>query len=329
VVESDKSLIISGVGTSNRNVVMKLQPNGQPDLSFATAGKLVLPESVSPTAKSTAAGADAVYVGYAGYNVNANALDARVATVLPNGALDGSFGTGGVASILPASTTQLDINDIVTQSDGKILVVGSAFVNSKWDFMVSRFNSNGTPDNSFSSGGMVLTDFGRAAIATPIDRASSIAIQPDGKILVGGFTSNTLTESTGNREFALARYLGNGTLDSTFGSGGKDVLTFGSGSLYQEDASSLIVLPSGKILVGNDGGSSTSVIQLNENGSLNTLFANAGQISASIPGQFFSASDIALDAHGRLLIAGGAINYVTGTRVLDVFRYDLSGQLDT
>src|SRR5690349_9482830 len=92
--------------------------------------------------------------------------------------------------------------DVVVQPDGRIVAVGTTFagITRGTDFDVLRFNADGTVDTSFGAGGAVSTDFGA------LDQAASVALQADGRIVVGGLSGNG---------FALARYTAAGTLDTT------------------------------------------------------------------------------------------------------------------
>src|SRR5215470_8526399 len=92
-----------------------------------------------------------------------------------------------------------------------MVVAGLTIVNNFANFALARYNSNGTLDTTFGTGGQAVTDFGMD------DRAFSVALQEDGKIVAAGMTGNN---------FALARYNSNGTLDATFGSGGKVITDF-------------------------------------------------------------------------------------------------------
>jgi uncharacterized delta-60 repeat protein len=119
-----------------------------------------------------------------------------------SGSLDSSFGTGGFATAVePAAQEQLA--DAALQADGKIVVVGSRVS----DFTLARFNTDGTQDMTFGSGGFAVTT--EAAFGTTAPGA--IAVQPDGKILVGGNV-----KSGGTTKFAVARYNADGSLDNAF-----------------------------------------------------------------------------------------------------------------
>src|SRR5262249_9547165 len=104
--------------------------------------------------------------------------------------------------------------------DGKVIVVGSHYNGSNYDFGVERYNANGTPDTSFGNNGSVVTD-----LTGQSDQPDAVAVQSDGKIVVGGDWVN----ASGVDDFALVRYNANGTLDTTFGSGGKVLDVLGPG----------------------------------------------------------------------------------------------------
>ena len=158
--------------------------------------------------------------------------------LLPTGKPDASFGAAGFASA-PGSTDNLigTTGELALQPDGKIVWAGSAAVtvegsqSTVWE--VARFNANGTLDASFGTGGVVTTELFAPASINDEEIPTAIVVQPDGKIVVGGVTSQALS----NRGAALlhgnavVRYNPNGTLDTSFGAGGK-VLTgnFGPGA---------------------------------------------------------------------------------------------------
>ena len=114
------------------------------------------------------------------------------------GDLDTSFGVGGrVVTDVSGYTGEFG-QDVALQPDGKILVAGYALSSSDGtsDFVVLRYNSDGSLDTSFGVDGKVLTDFGN-----PNDRAQAIALQVDGRIIVAG-----LAYTSGLPNFAVARY---------------------------------------------------------------------------------------------------------------------------
>ncbi|MFN3245545.1 MAG: hypothetical protein ACK42K_02510 [Leptonema sp. (in: bacteria)] len=122
-----------------------------------------------------------------------------------SGSFDTSFNSSGYV-IKDIPTTAPDIgNSLALQPDGKILLGGYCFVGGSVQFCIARFNSNGSLDTSFVSGnGYVVQD-----ISTGSDSGNSLALQPDGKILLGGTCDN---------KFCIARFNSNGSLDTSFGS---------------------------------------------------------------------------------------------------------------
>ena len=150
------------------------------------------------------------------------------------GDLDSSFGTGG-KGVSDFGVLASAANAIAIQSDGKLVTAGTIVLPSGNDFGVARLNPDGTLDKSFAGGG-VTTDFSGGD-----DRGFAVAIQPDGKIVVAG----TATTAQGGYDFGVARYNPDGTLDTSFGSGGKVTTDFNGG----EDAiQGIVIMPDGKIV---------------------------------------------------------------------------------
>jgi len=130
------------------------------------------------------------------------------------GDLDPTFGIGGKVTTDIKRSTDL-VNAVVVQADGKLVVVGQTYKNkdfSNEDFVVARYNTDGTLDTTFGAGGRVRTDFpGLAAVP------SAVVIQADGKIVVAGGAFPLFTFAG---DFKVVRYNPNGSLDRSFGSGG-------------------------------------------------------------------------------------------------------------
>jgi len=137
-------------------------------------------------------------------------LDSAGPVAAAPGDLDLSFGLDG--KVL-TDFGGLEVgNAVAIQTDGKIVVAGSRDFLFNQDFAVVRYNSDGNLDNSFGSGGKVITGFGGTELAR------AVAIQTDGKIVVAGHNGV---------DFALARYNSDGTLDTSFSEDGKVLTDFG------------------------------------------------------------------------------------------------------
>ncbi len=244
------------------------------------------------------------------------------------GDLDPTFGTAGmVTSDINRST---DIaNAVAVQADGKLIVVGETYKNNDFsgeDFVVTRYNTDGTLDNTFGSGGRVRTDFpGLAAVP------SSVVIQPDGKIVVAGGAFPLFT-FLGN--FELVRYNPNGSLDRSFGNGGIVTTTFPEGSY----ASAVALQPDGKIIaagtvfvdfiIGESSNTDFALARYNPDGTSDATFGNGGQVSTDFAGLEDDAFSVLIQPDGKIVAVGSANNPATYYDFAAV-RYLSNGTIDT
>lgn len=153
-----------------------------------------------------------------------------------SGMPDTGFGTNGkVSSVLSTNSAYELGNAIAVQSDGKIVVAGRIANSGPTVFVIVRYNSNGSIDTGFGTNGSIKINYFNS-----LDEAKAVAIQSDGKILVAGTALNGSV-----RELALARLTGSGTLDNSFGTGGKTTTPIGT-KVFGE---AMTILPNGKIAV--------------------------------------------------------------------------------
>lgn len=199
---------------------------GALDTSFSGDGKAnasFSPVSVNGTAMTTQPDGKVIDIG--------SASDGRLAIVRfnANGTPDLSYGLSGNGKVILRIGKQFNKDKpsaVATQSDGKIVIVGQEFDTSTADgpVFIIRFTTSGKLDTSFSGDGIVeLTNF-HSTFAFDAN-ARAVAIQKDGKIVVGGFESQGFTN--GNDNFVLARLNTNGSLDASFGVSGKLNLDLG------------------------------------------------------------------------------------------------------
>ncbi|MGI8892309.1 MAG: T9SS type A sorting domain-containing protein [Bacteroidia bacterium] len=207
----------------------------------------------------------------------------------PDGTLDQSFGTGGILTPeVIGPTTHEAISSLLIQPDNKIVVGGSAGN----QFSLIRFNNDGTPDNSFGTGGFVLTSIEAAATIY------TMVLQPDNKIVVAGSTLDSII----NVKFALARYNSDGSLDLNFGANG--IITTDFGNTNYEVCHSLALQPDNKIIAAGYFGNILAVVRYNTNGSLDNNFGNAGIVTDSnLPG----AVGVGLQSDGKIVVAGQVV----------------------
>ena len=221
--------------------------------------------------------------------------------------LDPTFGTGGIVRTDFAGNID-QANAVVVQSNGQIIAAGSSFSNSKTveDFIVARYNADGSLDKRFGKNGKITTDFFRN-----VDVINAIAIQPDGRIVVAGVAQ--LGGSGGTpRVFALARYRSDGQPDTSFGNGGALTTSFGGNFAA---ASALMVQPDGKIVVAGtvdfnpdfpNSGLDFALARYNANGTLDGSFGKGGQVVFDFFGSFDQANAAVLQPDGRIIVAGSA-----------------------
>ena len=248
------------------------------------------------------------------------ATDLTVTVYGPPGALDTSFGTAGRA-ILGAGAGDDYAYAVAVQADGKLVVAGRA-AEHLGDFALIRLDRDGALDPTFGSGGRVLTDFSGTA-----DAAYALAIQPDGKLVAAGTTAGAGTAN----DFAVARYLPDGSLDATFGTGGKVVTALGSDV---DTAYAIALQPDGKLVVAGDsnrGASQTgldfALVRYTASGALDAAFGTGGIVITSIQTGAGRDSIYALalqDVSGETCIvaAGGEGDF-------SIARYRATGALDT
>jgi uncharacterized delta-60 repeat protein len=183
---------------------------------------------------------------------------------------------------------------VLVQPDGKIVVAGYPS-NAPFDFVVARLNPDGSLDNGFDGDGVTVADFGDS------ESAQGAALQPDGRIVVAGYT----LEST-NRNVAVARFNPNGSLDTSFDPGGADgagkrTIDYGG----SDEAEAVLVQPDGKILLGGNGGWTNDLVvaRLHPDGSDDTSFDGDGAAGADFGGDDLGYG-VALQADGRVVVAG-------------------------
>lgn len=248
-----------------------------------------------------------------------------VARFNANGTLDNTFNTNGIATTLIAGGVGRDVGlSAAIQSDGKIVVAGVSTGATTTAIGVVRYNTNGTLDNSFGTGGTVRTPLDGGTLSTP---ANSVALQPDGKILVAGSLENGSSSS-----FVLTRYTRNGALDTRFGTNGS-VTTFIAGGSGQDYAEAVAIQADGKMVAAGVSASgsnnSFAVARYDTSGTLDNSFGTNGTLRTAISGSdgtYDSGSSLAMQADGKIVVAGTCL--VSAGSQFAVARYNPSGALD-
>ena len=321
----EKIVVSGGVGSVSDFAVARLNADGSLDTSFGT------PDGGSPdgVAFTDFDGSDDDgtrlvvqtdgKIVVAGRSDASGSYDFAVARYNADGTPDtAGFGTDGRSTLDFGGTEQ--VYDVTLDASGRILVAGqtSAIAADALaggaDMAVARFNADGSPDNSFGDGGRSTIDFDRR-----LDRAYAIALQSDGRIIVGG------TAGVGSASgFGLARLSTGGNLDVTFGSAGRRYTSFPDGSTA--NLHGLLVEPGNGIMAtGDNGGSRLALARYSASGGLDGSFGSGGQQTHSLDA---TAQPFALVAQpdGKLVQVGHVA--VGGQLQMAMTRWTEDGLLD-
>lgn len=333
--------------------IARLNPDGSPDDSFSGDGRQTV--DVGPKAQAFAVAMqpdDKILVGGGGGTFR----QFTIIRLNANGSVDDSFGVNGIASIT-FGTRNSAVTDMAIQPNGKIVAVGKASGTEHGyrhtDFGIARFNSDGSPDTSFSGDGEQTVDFngidyanavaidshgrivvagqggGNRMIATrllpngAIDKhfgskgrveigypgkdnssgAEQLAVQADGKLVLAGFTADG-RDQRNPFDFAIARLKPDGSLDRSFNKDGRQTVGFGG----SDEGHGLALQKDGRIVVGGFTDlRDLAITRLKANGSLDKSFADKGKRTIDFGGQE-SGGGVALTRSGGILIAGGTSN---------------------
>lgn len=206
---------------------------------------------------------------------------------------------------------------VALQSDGKIVMAGYTFTDPNFDsayFAIARFNTNGTPDKTFSKDGKQLTDFG-----SHMNFANAVAIQHDGKIIAAGYSY-----LNNHDNFSLARYNADGSPDVSFSHDGKQHTVFGGDDYFGQ---SLGIQGDGKIVLTGfsespaDGNSSFALSRYTANGDRDNSFNGNGFQSTRLCPRFNFGRSVAISSDGRIAL-GGAFGEDNDSYAIVVYKAD-------
>ena len=278
---------------------------------------------------------------------------------------DLSFGNGGsVTHLIPPGSSAFafaEFFNTAIQSNGKIVAVGVTNEKGKGDFLIARYNPDGSPDNSFNGNGQIIPDYG-----TGNESAQDVAIQSDGKIVVAGQGF----ASPGTLSLVVARFNPDGSADNTFNgngisitpgnltttggfhymvlqSDGKIVVSgqrgmrrfntngtqdnsFGAGFRVFGTINTISVQPDDKIVAAGYGGNTGDdfvVSRYTSNGSPDSSFGQFGSVVTDMGGSD-QARSIAIQADGKIITAGNTVVNANKNIHFAIARYNINGSLD-
>lgn len=246
--------------------------------------------------------------------------DFSVVRCLPDGTLDDSFGIGGVV-LADRDISAERAHALVLQPDGRIVVAGEAQVNGQYDFAVLRLLPDGTPDSTFGINGWTVTDLG-----STFEFPNCVALQSDGKIVMAGRVADGF-----NSNFGMARYTTEGELDTLFGVHG----IVNTNIRDEDEATSIIIEPDDQIILGGFSSVAASgdftLVRYNTDGTLDKFFGNGGKVLTDLENTNGSDFIKALvrQPDGKIIAAGNANNVnIELTSDAGMVRYEEDGDLD-
>ena len=250
-------------------------------------------------------------------SAGASSHDFAVARFNPDGSSDASFGVSG------KTTVDFGGDDfgfaVGLAPDGRILVAGQTTgAAGVPQFAVARLNADGSPDASFGVGGTFTIPVGQSG-----GTATAVLLQSDGRIIVVGSTSTGATQ----HDFIAMRLNADGSLDTSFGTGGQTLVDFGG----DDFARTAVLAPDGGVILAGDstsgGGLNFAAARLNPDGSVDSAFGAGGKVTVDFGGED-GASAVVLAPDGKVLLAGDTTAGAGGGD-LAVARLNADGSTDT
>jgi uncharacterized delta-60 repeat protein len=316
VVVGESYIYSNNVGTTDF-AVARLNPDGSFDASFDGDGRTTLspgPGHNQAYDVEIQPGGKIVVSGNTGNGTTT--YYPALARLNPNGSLDTTFfGSGTIAYINDLSGS---CTDLFLQPDGKINAFVSLFSGG---YVFLRYNADGSPDNTFGNGGRLTIQFSSFPLL------GAIALQPDGKIIVGG---SQVGQSSSQYDFLLVRFYPNGTRDNSFGNNGTVITNFGN---YANALADIAAQPDGKIVaVGyattsadSDAPSDFALARYNADGSLDTTFGTGGKVVTSVGIRTERLLAVAIQPNGKIVAAGTAgLSGSTGSAAVLRFMGDIN-----
>jgi uncharacterized delta-60 repeat protein len=313
-IQPDQKIIAAGSGYKNgvpTMVLIRVMPDGSYDQSFGTNGIVDSTFGIGESFPYIALQPDGKIVVLGWYYPGF--ILVRYNT---DGTLDKSFGNNG--EVLTTFGEGTVPSAIAITPDGKIVAAGNYGGGVGYSkFLLSRYNTDGTLDQTFGHSGVITTDFGKYG-----DEIHSIAIQPDDKIVAVGVTGVRAAGDVEN--MAIARYNTDGSLDMNFGIQGETTIIFPD---VNSKVNGVVIENDGEILLGGStyqkiyyGDLDFIVSELDSNGILDSSFGTNG-ITVTDFGSYDGAQAIALQGNKIILAGTSSINGETPEISYALARY--------
>ncbi len=320
-VQADSKIVCLGdsgmIGVENLRLARYL-PDGTLDSAFGKNGIVdpaLTETNITPTSIIVQPD-QKIIAACSGYKAGVPTL--VLLRLLPDGSPDAGFGKNGIGDSTYGIGESFPY--IALQPNGKILVLGWYYPG----FILLRYNTDGSLDESFGNKGEVITTFGAGTVPT------AIALQADGKIV----TSGDYGGGVGYSRFLLARYNTDGSLDESFGNKGVTTTDYGK---YGDYIKSIAIQTDGKIVGAGVTGTdfnfqneNIAVVRYQSNGKLDSSFGQQGKATVVFDGTNSQANSLLLTADGKILLGGGIGGSAEGSSAdFALIRLLSTGTLDS
>jgi uncharacterized delta-60 repeat protein len=309
-LQSDGKILVGGTSSDDHLALARLMPDGSLDSDFGTGGVFTQAISYVDVGIGLAVQGDGKIVIGSDSRANGGPAQFTVVRLDTAGALDASFGTGGIVQVPNFEASSSDeLSGLALQSDGKIVLAGSS--DAGFPVEVVRLDVDGSLDRDFDTGGYHMMSFGYLS-GTVTGKA--VQVDANGNVLV---LANS--ERGGGSEFAVARILPNGRPDASFG---VDGLVAVSGHTADVGEALTLTPEGGLVIVGaasNGGATQLEVTSLTANGQPDPTFGGDGQRTVDL-GSSSVAYGVAVQADGKLVLAGEVYGTQHGVLLARVWR---------
>jgi uncharacterized delta-60 repeat protein len=317
-LQPDGKLVVGGTindgGSNTEAVILRYLSDGTMDTAFGNSGSVVLGiGAMHEIVRAVMVQADGKILVAGATQITGTVYDWVIARVNANGSMDDGFGEGGIRVI---DFGMSDFASALTQTNDKIVITGYTGSGGSYDFVTARLNNDGTFDESFGSGGWVIT-----SVNTSTDWAEHVCMQNDSKLVVAGLSWDPVEE---NYDAALVRYLADGSADPSFGNNGIVTTSF---STENDEAFSAAIQPDGKILIGGVAQATVSagsflLARYTENGQPDAAFGDNGSVIISYAGND-AAWEVMIAPNNKIMLAGYSSDGLNADAALLRFHNDL------
>jgi uncharacterized delta-60 repeat protein len=319
-LQPDGKIVVAGylsTGALNDAMLVRYEVDGTLDASFGTAGIVTTSLGMSDARFSAVTVQPDGKIVAVGAASNGGAKDILIARFLANGSLDTAFSGDGI-SLTDIAGGNDEAFAVTLQTDGKVVIAGYTFMEGDEDFAILRYNADGSLHTRFNGGGVSAIDFGYGD-----DRAYSIVMQPDGKLVIGGYSYDGA-----KWVFGLARFTSSGAYDLTFDADATVTTTLGN----QESFVMSLALQSDGMIVAcgssSDGtGYRVTLARYGTSGALDSSFGSAGSVITSNASGDYYGTSVAIDSNGKIVVGGYSV--VSSLGKFMIHRYETSGSIDS